>query len=249
MIVALLTGRGGIGSSFRGKNVFPVLGRALMSYSFEAARRSHLVEDIYLSTDGDELKAVAHGLGLKVIDRPVKLAQPDSRHVECIEHALDELSKRGVSVDILVVLLCNVAIHPDGQIDACVTALIEDPSLDSAVTVREWGDHHPLRARTTDANGLLKPIFDVDPNLPPARQLHEPAYYLDHQVWVIRTQGGRLPQPGFAPFPFLGRRTLGISNADIVIDVHNHEDIRYTETWLRSHGFTDVGHESRSPLH
>ena len=237
MNIALLTGRGGTGSSFPGKNVFPILGRPLMLYPYLAATKSALLHDIYLSTDGEELKAVARPQGIKIIDRPSEFARPDSQHNECMEHALSVLRDRGVRVDILVILMCNVGIQPQGKIDECIQALLDDPKLDSAVTVHEWGDHHPSRAKTLNSDGLLVPIVESRQPVTATRQLLGATFYLDHQVWAHRIRDYRLPSGGSSPWPYMGKRIKGISNDELVIDVHTRADIDYTEMWLRAHGF------------
>ncbi len=236
MRIALLTGRGGMGSSFPGKNVFPVLGRPLMTYPLVAARHARLIDDIYLSTDGEDLKAVARQEGVKVIDRPPEFARPDSQHDECIRHALEVLLSAGVDIEVLVILMCNVGIQPEGKIDACVQALLDDPSLDTAVTVHEWGDHHPTRAKTIDRHGHLVPIVPMPEKVTTTRQLLGDTFYLDHQVWAFRIRGGKLPERGLQPWSFMGNRVKGIENEDIVIDVHTKADIEFTERWLRAHG-------------
>ena len=236
MNIALLTGRGGAGSSFPGKNVSPLLGRPLMLYPYLAAQRACLIDDIYLSTDGDSLKQVARDHGLKVIDRPAEFARPDSQHDECINHALSVFQERGVPVELLVILMCNVAIQPEGKIDACLQALRDDPALDTAVTVHEWGDHHPTRAKTLNPDGLLVPIIQMPEHVTTTRQLLGSTLYLDHQVWAFRIRDYRLPRPGFPPWSFMGSRVKGILNEDIVIDVHTPHDIAYSEQWLRAHG-------------
>lgn len=237
MKIALLTGRGGTGSSFPGKNVYPVLGQPLMLYPFFAAKRSKLVDDIYLSTDGEELKAVGRKHGIKIIDRPAEFARPDSQHNECIEHALSVFRELEVPVEILVVLMCNVGIQPEGKIDQCIQALLDDTSLDTAVTVREWGDHHPTRAKTLDSGGFLVPILDIKQPVTTTRQLLGETFYLDHQVWAFRIRDYKLAVGGYQPWDFMGRKVKGIPNRDLVIDIHNSADLEYTEMWLRSHGY------------
>lgn len=238
MIIGLLTGRGESGS-LKDKNVYPVLGRPLMVYPLLAARRARLLDDLYISTDGEKLKQVARQHGVRVIDRPPGYARPDSQHDECMEHALSVLRDRAVPVEVLVILMCNVGIQPPGKIDACVQALLDDPRLDAAVTIRDWGDHHPSRAKTVDADGLLKPLGAVPAGITTTRQLLEPTFYLDHQVWAVRIRDHRLPQRGQPPWTFLGERIRGIVNQDLVVDVHNEADVAYTEMWLRAHGFTE----------
>src|SRR5262245_45641053 len=117
MNIALLTGRGGAGSSFPGKNIYPILGRPLMLYPYLAAKRSRLIDDIYISTDGEEHNRVARDHGIKVIDRPPEFARPDSQHNECIDHALQVLRENRVPVETLTILMCNVGIQPEGKID------------------------------------------------------------------------------------------------------------------------------------
>jgi CMP-N,N'-diacetyllegionaminic acid synthase len=237
MNIALITGRGGAGSSFPGKNVYPIFGRPLMLYSYLAAQQSMLVDDVYLSTDGDDLKDVGRKHGMKIIDRPAEFARPDSQHNECIDHALGVLKELGVPVEIIVILMCNVGIQPEGRIDQCIQALLDDPALDSAVTVREWGDHHPTRAKTLNSEGLLVPILDMKTPVTTTRQLLGDTFYLDHQVWAFRVRDYGLPSGGHQPWWFMGARVKGIPNDDLVIDIHTRADIAYTEMWLRAHGY------------
>lgn len=239
MVIGLLTGRAGSAEqAVPFKNVHPVLGRPLMLYPYLAATRSRLINDIYLSTDGEELKKIARSEGIKIIDRPKEMARFDSQHDACINHALEVLGERGVRVEIIVILMCNVPIQPDGSIDRCIQALMDDPSLDTAVTVREWADHHPSRAKTMGENGLLTQILpEADTNVTTTRQLLGNCYYLDHQVWAFRVRGGRLSRDGQGPWYWMGRKIKGIANRDLVIDIHTLDDVAYAEMWLKAHGF------------
>ena len=230
MIVGLLTGRGG-NQSLPGKNIFPVCGKPLLWYPLEAVRQSKLLDDVYLSTEDPDIKAVARGLDLKILERPPEFARADSQHDECMLHAIRELAQRGIEVEILVVLMCNVGIQPRGKIDACVQALLDDPELDSAVTVHEWGDHHPTRAKRVTDDGLLEPILAMEGDITTTRQLLGDCFYLDHQVWALRV-ARCFRSDGQPPWRFLGRRVKGIPNEELVIDIHTETDIRYTEMWI-----------------
>ena len=211
-----------------------------MLYPWLAAKKSKLIDDIYLSTDGEELKKIARREGIKIIDRPTEFACADSQHDACINHALDVLRKEGVKVDIIIILMCNVPIQPDDSIDRCIQALLDDPSLDTAVTVREWGDHHPSRAKHMGENGLLAPIIGGGKEkVTTTRQLLGNCYYLDHQVWAFRVKDDRLPDDGQGPWYWMGKKIIGIPNDDIVIDIHGVEDVKYAEMWLRAHGFSE----------
>jgi CMP-N,N'-diacetyllegionaminic acid synthase len=86
--VALVPARAG---SVRvpGKNVAPLAGHPLLAYSIAAARESGLFEAILVSTDSDEIAAVARRYGARVIMRPEAMATATSPDIEWVRHALD----------------------------------------------------------------------------------------------------------------------------------------------------------------
>ena len=233
MIVGLLTGRGGSKSqSLPFKNSIKLLGKPLMLYPFYAAKKSKLIDDIYISTDGPELKKIAKKNKIKIIHRPKKFSKSNSQHIECINHALETLKKKNIKVEIIVILMCNVAIQPSKSIDRCIRALKENSRLDSAVTCREWGDHHPSRAKTIGKNGFLKPIIKKT-NVTTTRQDLDKTYYLDHQVWAFRVRNMKLPNNGQKPWYWMGKSIKPIFNKELVIDIHSKEDLEYSKQWLK----------------
>jgi N-acylneuraminate cytidylyltransferase len=89
--VALVPARAG---SVRvpGKNVAPLAGHPLMAYSIAAARESGLFEAILVSTDSEEIGAIALRYGAGVVERPAAMAGPTSPDIEWVRHALDGTS-------------------------------------------------------------------------------------------------------------------------------------------------------------
>jgi len=238
MNVALLTGRGG-SVSLPDKNILPVLGRPMMAYPLLMAKESKLIDDIYLSTDGEALKEIGREMDVKIIDRPKELALPTSQHRDAIEHALKVMKEDGVEPEILVVLLCNVGTHRQGLIDECVQLLIDNPELDSVVTTDERNEYHPFRAKRMSDDGLLEPFVEVEGKVSTNRQDLEPCYFLDHTFWALRvsTCFGQYTH-GQPPWDFMGNRILGVLNKG-AIDIHTKEDMAYTEEWLRQNGWSE----------
>jgi CMP-N,N'-diacetyllegionaminic acid synthase len=236
MNIALLTGRGG-SISLPDKNILPIMGRPMMAYPAIMAKQAKLIDEVYLSTDGESLKKVGRELGLKIIDRPPELALPTSQHRDAIVHALDWLSERGIHPEIIVILLCNVGTHKPGLIDHCVQLLLDHPELDSVVTIDERNEYHPLRAKRMGADGLLQPFLKVEGKVSTNRQDLEPCYFLDHTFWALRvsTCFGK-HTAGQPPWDFMGNRILGVPNKG-AMDIHTKEDMAYTEAWLRSAGW------------
>ena len=77
MIVAILVGRGG-SVGIPKKNVYPILNRPLMSYPILAAQNSKFVDEVYVSTDSEDIIAVGKKFGTKIINRPPELATNDA---------------------------------------------------------------------------------------------------------------------------------------------------------------------------
>lgn len=68
----MLLGRKG-SSGFLGKNLYPVLGRPLMEYSLIAAIKARLVDEVYMSTDDEDMMRLARKNNVDVIRRPPEL--------------------------------------------------------------------------------------------------------------------------------------------------------------------------------
>ena len=69
MIPAILFGRkGSVG--FPGKNLYQVLGRPLLYYPLLAAKYSSQVDQIFVSTDDEEIMQIGEHFGAELISRP-----------------------------------------------------------------------------------------------------------------------------------------------------------------------------------
>jgi len=91
-IVAVIPARGG-SKGIQNKNIIPLLGRPLLYYMTTAAKDSGVIDDVYVSTDSSKIKDVCLLYGLKVIDRPVELAQDDTPSEPVVAHALRQVNR------------------------------------------------------------------------------------------------------------------------------------------------------------
>ena len=75
-ILTVIPARGGSKRLHR-KNIYPLFGKPLMSYAIEACKGSQYLDaqNIYVSTEDEEIAGVAIQYGAKVIDRPDELAE------------------------------------------------------------------------------------------------------------------------------------------------------------------------------
>ena len=63
--VAIITARGGSKRIPR-KNIRPFLGKPIMAYSIEAALQSNIFDEVMVSTEDEEIAALARRYGAKV---------------------------------------------------------------------------------------------------------------------------------------------------------------------------------------
>lgn len=242
-IAALMLGRGG-STGFPEKNLYPVLGRPLMAYPLLAAQASKYVDYLYVSTDSEEIMAVARRHGAEIIVRPPELCTPKALGEDAFVHGWQvirhRLLEKGETIELMVLLLANVATITGKLIDEGIEKLRQDPTLDSAVTVSKYNMWSPLRARRLAEDGCLHPFvpFDVfaDPKtLSSDRNSQGDVYFADMGVSVVRPRSLENVSSGLLPQRWMGRR-IGPIHSWGGCDVDYEWQIPGVEYWLRAHG-------------
>ena len=247
MVVALMLGREG-SEGFPGKNTHPVLGRPMMSYPLLAAKSATLVDEIYVSTDSDNIKNIAQEHGAKIIDRPPELATKEALGEDAYAHGFQCIGERlGAPPDLTVLLFCNAPTILAKTIDEGIRILLEDPSLDSAVTVSAYNMWSPIRARKEGPDGLLQPFvpFEAFGNLKAVncdRDSQGDVFFADMSVSIVRSRCLEDLDFGILPQRWMGRRIYPLKQCG-GCDVDYAWQVPSVEYWLREHGFT----ESKTP--
>jgi CMP-N-acetylneuraminic acid synthetase len=129
-IYVMIPARGGSKRLLR-KNIFPVLGKPMLLYTIDAAKKSRFIkeEDIYVSTEDHEIKMLAEK-HCKVVDRPVELAGDKVWTQDVIDHFIEKLQIN--EEDIVVVLQAN---SPE------ITAEIIDRGIELLLQHKLWQVH------------------------------------------------------------------------------------------------------------
>lgn len=242
MIAALIIGRRD-SSGFPGKNVCPVLGRPLMAYPLLAAAQARHVDEIYCSTDSDEIWAVAEGFGARRIARPPELATKEALGEDVFAQAYRSIVQLGRPPELVVLLFCNAPTIVAETIDAGVEGLRADPSVDSAVTVSCYNMWSPVRARRIGANGLLEPFVPFEAYQPFMaiscdRDAQGDVYFADMSVSIVRPRCLEDLSYGVLPQRWMGQRILPLRQWG-GLDVDYPWQVPLVEYWLRAHGFSD----------
>lgn len=123
--VAIIPARGGSKQVPR-KNLQRVGGVPLVERAVRAAAAASGIDLVVVSTDDDEIAAVATAAGARVIRRPAELAGDTATSESAILHALDELEARGDSVGIVAFLQATSPFIPSDALAAAVEEIRAD---------------------------------------------------------------------------------------------------------------------------
>ena len=243
MVVALVLGREG-SKGFPGKNIYPVLGRPMMSYPLLAAREAREVSEIYVSTDSDKIKNIALKYGARIIERPPELATStalgEDAYVHGFEYIRDQLGK---APELIVLLFCNAPTILSKTIDEGIRVLLEDPLLDSAVTVSAYNMWSPIRARKEGLDGLLHPFIPLDSfgdltAINCDRDSQGDVFFADMSVSIVRPRCLEDLNYGVLPQRWMGRKIYPLKQWG-GCDIDYIWQVPGVEYWLREHGFSE----------
>ncbi len=244
MITALLLGRkGSVG--FPGKNLYPVLGRPLALYPMSAAINSRNIDNVFISTDDDELMGLARENKVEVIKRPPELCTKEALGEDAFVHGYSEIKERnpGKDVEIIVLLFCNAVTVTSELIEEGIRVLRENSEIDSAVSASTYNMWSPLRARKIGEDGLLHPFvpfetFGDPKTLNCDRDSQGDAWFADMGVSIVRSRCLDNIKDGLLPQKWMGKKIYPLKQWG-GCDIDYEWQIPQVEFWLRKHGFTE----------
>ena len=176
-VVAIIPARGSSKGIPR-KNLLPVGGVPLVTRAVRAALAVPQISATYVSTDDDEIAAVADRAGAQVITRPPELAADTSTSESAILHGLDVLESSGVQVDVVVMLQATSPFIDTDALSEAVTR-VRDGSAD--VVFAAFPTHGFLWRETENgAEGV-----NHDPSYRPRRQDLEPQFQESGAFYVM----------------------------------------------------------------
>ena len=134
-IVSIIPARGGSKGVPR-KNILPLRGKPLISYSIEQSLSSSYIDLTIVSTEDREIAEISKKVGAKVIMRPMKLAEDTTPTESVLIHALKALKKERINPNYIVLLQPTSPIRRPNDIDKAIEKMI-DSGGDSLLSVRE----------------------------------------------------------------------------------------------------------------
>ena len=131
---AFIFARGG-SKGLPGKNIKKLNGKPLLAYSIDMAKSIEAIEEVFVSSDDEDIKEVALKYKAKVISRPSNLATDTSPEIDSWKHAIKFLKQSGDSFDRFISLPTTAPLRSKIDIENALNALTD--SSDVVVTITE----------------------------------------------------------------------------------------------------------------
>lgn len=134
MILAIIPAQS-MSSRLPGKNMKAMLGKPLIDYTIEYARKCPAIDEIYVSTDSQEIFEYAKGKGVKAIIRPPALCG-NIAIADVLRHAINNIP----NADKFSRVVALQVDHPDRAIDlADFIKRVVDNDIADAITIEADG--------------------------------------------------------------------------------------------------------------
>ncbi len=205
------------------KNIRPLLGKPLIAYSIEQALACAQIDEVYVSTDDDEIAAVARQYGAIVpFKRPAELATSEAGKLPVIQHLVDYLAAAGQD------FLRIVDLQPTSPLrlpeDITATLALLDDSTDVVITgsLTDKNPYFSMVERKPD--GSIGLVSKVEGGFV-TRQMAPPVYAMNGSVYAWHRETLQLGLWG-------GRVQLHVMPPERSVDIDSEIDFQLCELML-----------------
>jgi len=160
-VLAVVPARGNSKSIPR-KNIRSLGGVPLIAYSIAAGLQSQAVTRTIVSTDDEEIAAVARQYGAETpFMRPEEFSRDETLDFPVFKHALEWLAEHeDYHPDVLIQLRPTSPFRPPDLLDQAVQLLLDHPQADSVRGVVPSGQN-PYKMWSVNPDGSMSPILTV----------------------------------------------------------------------------------------
>lgn len=205
------------------KNIRPLDGVPLIAHMIKAAQNAQSVDRIYVSTDGDDIAAVALEYGAEVIRRPDDISGDIAASEDAILHTLDRLGEMGVLPEKTFFAQCTAPLTRSEDFDGAMV-LMDKQGYDSIFAAKPfhgfiWGADERGFMHGTNHDHTARRLM---------RQEMSPEYQETGAFYLFDTAGFRKIKRRF-----FGRIGVYEIPTERSIDIDTMDDFAQVEAYLR----------------
>lgn len=219
-IVAVIPARGG-SKGIKRKNLALLAGHPLVFYSIHAALNAEKIDEVYISTEDEEIAMVSKHLGAEVILRPMELAQDTTPTEPVLEHTVEVLEKDGPRVDVVVLLQATSPLRAAEHIDEAIDVFTRHEA-DSLLSVCR--NHFFLWEKRNDLYESMNYDYKARPRRQDMEQFRENGAIYVTKRDILMKEHNRLG----------GKIEIYEMSESVSIDIDSSDDLRKAEDYFTS---------------
>ena len=227
--VAIIPARGGSKGIPR-KNLVEVCGKPLIAWSILQAKNAHHVDSVWVTSDDDEILAVADSFGARPIRRPAEISGDQASSESAWLHALEAIEAQGIVIDLVVAMQATSPIRESSDLDGGLQTLREH-GYDSLLSVAEVEDFFTWRIG--DKGGAESVNYDYRDRK--RRQQIEKRYLENGSFYVFRPRQLRRENNRLG-----GHIGLFVMGRHKMFQIDNPEDIELCAAVMRGFGLDRI---------
>jgi CMP-N,N'-diacetyllegionaminic acid synthase len=217
-VLVVIPARGGSKGVLK-KNIKILGDKPLIAHAIECAQKSKSASKIIVSTDSEEIAAVAKLQGCDTIMRPEELSTDTSNVVSAVEHVYQELNQ---VFDIIVLLQPTAPLRTAEDLDTIVSMFENEEIIDGVISVIPMDDMHPARMYNLLSNDEMVPFLNDGETS--RRQDLNPVYYRNGCFYAVRTPAF------FREKSFMVQHKKGyVMNAEWLANIDTPRDFKIAE--------------------
>lgn len=217
-VLAIIPARGGSKGIPR-KNIRNLAGKPLIAWTIEEANKSKHIDRLILSSEDEEIIAVANAWGCETpFVRPAELAQDDTPGIKPVIHAISILPDK---YDYVLLLQPTSPFRSVADIDGCIEYCIQMDAK-ACVSVTE-PEKSPYWMYLLDEKDRLHPLIETFENVDRRQDLPKVyalngALYVANCAWLLNT--GK----------FISAATIAYKmHKERSVDIDSDADFRFAE--------------------
>lgn len=156
-ILAIITARGG-SKGLPGKNIKDLNGKPLIAWTIEQIKHSKLIDDVFISTDSQEIADVSEQYGIYVPElRPDYLATDTASSMDVMEYTLNRAEGNNQVYDYVLLLEPTSPLRKKDDLDNIIRLAGDNPNRDGVISVGKVHLEHPMIIKRVSENGSIVP--------------------------------------------------------------------------------------------